>query len=200
VAAHGLRGIAMLWLASAVAASLTSRITVPINLVFPLPPRDLPLIELLAVVFGCTAVAMARPRMAEWEKLGAPRVSLLAALTPLTIAVMAVAVAVVGSMWLPGSVQTGYLPANVLLFVAVGSLVCSVVGAVAGCVGTVLVFVSCCALQNSVPVVARVLPMGRPESGEPSCVWPLLALGVAMSIAAWNRGTTVLAQARAEHD
>lgn len=197
-ASHGLPRTVILGLVSAAAACLAARIAVPINLVFSLPPRDLPMIELLSVVFGCIAVAITRPRMVEWEKLGAPRASLLAAMVPAAVATMAGAVALTGSVWLPASVPAGYIPANVVLFVAVGSLLCSVAGAVVGCTGTVVLFVACCALQNGVPVVAGVLPMGRPEAAEPSLVWPLLALGVAMSVAAWTRGTTVRAHARTE--
>ncbi|MGW5055582.1 hypothetical protein [Actinokineospora sp. NPDC004072] len=194
--AHNARAVAASCAVAAALAAVAARIAFPVDLAVFLPPREVPLIELLAVVFAGVAAGLTAPRMVEWEKLGGPRVAVRSALVVLAVAALTLLVVFAGVLALPAEAPWEYLPANAAVFAAVAALARLLAGAVAAPVLTALLFLACCVVQNTLPAIARWLPLSRPHEAPLPVLVPAAALACAVVAAAWTRGLTARAQAR----
>ncbi|MBW4717116.1 hypothetical protein [Saccharothrix obliqua] len=195
LAAHGARAVVLLCLGSAVFAALGARIAIPVDLATFQPPRDIPLIELLATACGGVAAGLTAPRMVEWEKLGTRRVAWWAALVVPAVAALALLVVAAGVAVVAADAPWHYMPANVVVLTSAGVLARVLLGPVTAPVLTVVVFLACCVVQNTVPDVGAWLPLSRPNGAPLPIAVPLVALAVATATAARTRGMTTWAHA-----
>lgn len=195
LSAHNARAVVAAWLLAAALAAVAARIAFPVDLAVFLPPRDVPLIELLAAVFAGVAAGLSAPKAVEWEKLGGGRVAVWSALSALAVPAMAVLVVFAGVARLPAEAPWEYLPANAAVLAAVAVLVRVGAGAIAAPVLTTLLFLGCCVMQNTLPEVARWLPLSRPHDAPLPVLVPVVAVAVAVVAAATTRGLTTWAHA-----
>lgn len=192
--ARGLRPVLVLWLAAVAAAVATATVVMPVDLRFPHEPRDVPIIELVAVLFAAVGTALSRPRLAEWEKLAAPRVVPAACAQVLLLAALAAAIAPLAALRLPDGVPWHYIPANAVVVAAAASLLCALLGPLAGSASTVALFMVAAGLQN---LTELPVPLAEPDHPTLSPAVPAAALALALAATAAHRGLTTWALARA---
>lgn len=191
--ARGLRPVLVLWLGAVAVAVATAHVVMPIDLRFPHDPREVPIIELVAVLFAAVGTALARPRMAEWEKLAAPRVIPAACAHVLLLAALAATIAPVAALRLPDGVPWHYIPANAVVIAALAALLCATLGPLAGSTTTVALFMVATGIQN---LTTWPVPLAEPDHPTLPLAVPALALAVALAATAANRGITMWALAR----
>ena len=191
--ARGLRPVLALWFGAVVAAVVTAEVVMPVDLRFPHEPRDVPIIELVAVLFAAVGAALSRPRMAEWEKLAAPRVIAAACAQVLLLAALAAAVAPIAALRLPDGVPWHYIPANAAVAAAAAVLLCAALGPLGGSASAVALFVAAAGVQN---LTTWPVPLAEPDRPELPVIVPVLALVVALAATAVHRGLTTAALAR----
>ncbi|MBP2328114.1 hypothetical protein JOF56_008499 [Kibdelosporangium banguiense] len=196
LSAHNARAVAALCVLAAALSALAARIVIPVDLAVFDPPRDIPLIELLAVVYGGVAAGLTAPRIVEWEKLGTTRVSVFSAALVLAVTGLAQLVVFAGVAVLPGEAPWQYVPANVAVFTAIACLARGVLGPITAPVLTLLLFLACCVVQNTLPDVGAWLPLSRPNGTPLPPVVALVAVALAIAATAHNRGMTMWAYSR----
>jgi hypothetical protein len=196
ISAHNARAVAAVGAVAAILAALAARIVIPMDLAVFDPPRDIPVIELLAVAFGGVTAGLTAPRLVEWEKLGTARVAVWSALGVVAVTALAVLVVFAGVAVLPAGTPWQYIPANVVVFTALAYVSRVVAGPITAPVLTLLLFVGCCVVQNTLPDVGAWLPLARPNGPSLPVVIPVVALGLAVAVAAYTRGMTMWAHSR----
>lgn len=196
LSAHNWRAVAALGVLSAALSAAAARLVIQVDLAVFQPPRDIPVIELVAVVFGGVAAGLTAPRMVEWEKLGAARVAVWSALVVFALSVLAQLVVFAGVAVLPSEAPWQFIPANVAVFTAMACLGRVLLGPVAAPVVVLLLFLGGCVVQNTVPDLGRWLPLSRINADPLPVAVPLTALALAVAAAAYTRGMTMWAHTR----
>lgn len=194
--ARRLPEVSAIWIFFAGATVLTAEIVMPINLNFPKAPRDVPFIEMLPIVYGTVAVALVRPRMAEWEKLGSARAGMLCSALGLVVIGQSLALVAIGALFLPPEAPWRYVISNVTIMVSMAIVLCVHLAPTAAATTTVLFFIVVCCLQNVAPGFAAAVPLGTPDDPSPRWGAAGVALGLAATYYGYFRGAAWHAWAR----
>lgn len=191
--------VSALWLAAAGVCVLQARRAIPVDYAWPNPARDIPVIEFAPIVTGCMVAGLLRPRMYEWEHLATRRVGALCGALALVSTALATVPVLLGATRLPAGVPWHYIPANVVTTTALAFALTALLGATAGGVVTLLLFLGACLAQNLVPDIAWLIPLGQPESPEPR--WWAAAMCLAtVAVVGRTRGAGAWSQARINNE
>ncbi|PRW62297.1 hypothetical protein [Actinopolyspora mortivallis] len=168
-------------------------ITIDLNVSPFAPSHTVPMPEMIAMITGILAATVLRPRLWEWERLGGPRVRLVA----VTLAAVAMAApllpALIGLYSMPGDRTPTWLVSNTLTIGATVLLLSALIGPLLAGGVTLGCYLGLVLLDNLVVGARPFLPLATYPATHGKWLPPLILIPLALAVHAVTRGTSAWA-------